>query len=278
MMKVAMAENYRKNTFRDSEENNKISSKSSLTIIFVSILFLIAGVGAFILIKNYAESLNQIPLSRPKYDQTIIVYDKYYPLEVVNKSRTELRDLIENSEFDSENRNVAITYSPIIEAVGDIDEKIYRQPLNISQFFDIFADRNYMPAEILRNLEPNFMFGIYTSSKKSTPFILAKIVEGGYGVVKNGLWDWEQSRNMAFDMQDVFFSLKEAVLNSGSSDLVSSGIMFQDEKFNNYNLRVLLNKNDDVLLYYVFLDMQKKLLIAKDLQAIKEITQRLALE
>jgi hypothetical protein len=98
-----------------------------------------------------------------------------------------------------------------------------------------------IPADLLRNLSTDYMFGVY-SFDKNQPFIVLTVDD--YGAGFSGMLKWEST--MVSELGSIF--------NIASNGSPIGGYAFSDESLNNKNLRIVQNSSRQTVLLYSFIN------------------------
>ena len=124
------------------------------------------------------------------------------------------------------------------------------------------------PDSLVRSFDPQFVYGIYGFNPHS-PFLLIKVND--YENAYAGMLAWEPY--MKDDVGSLFIYKGDDIVATSSTSTFSV-TPFTDDVLDNYDARVLLNANGNIILLYTFID-KNTLLIASNEPTLKEILARL---
>jgi len=253
--KIAMAEQKKKQDFKDSQRKEK---KTRLGALLGSLTLLLFGIFALSYVVFFAPKndiitdikgleVNEIVFSEIKKEVDSTSLNKEKLIEaVVNEIRTSVfrLDYIEHVVF-TRNR------------VG-LGGEIIKSVLPTRDFFALVTDR--LPPALLRSFNGDYMFGIHAFNG-NTPFIIVDIdfFENAFA----GMLKWETF--MADDLFPLFgVDASRSVKEKRFKDLV----------FKNYDIRVLTDEVDRVLLAYAFTN-KNVLIITTDIDTFEELINKL---
>lgn len=239
---IAVAEQERKLEERpiDTVVDNS-NKRNKMIMLFASVLIVI-GLASVVYIY-YMKSGNIVVESN--HMQTIIGYTDKFD---INISSTTTNTLLQTILKEKTAYNKPINSVLFINMVSGS---------NIASSKEVIAKLiENIPQPILRNLDEDYMIGLYTYDT-NVPFII--MTTNDYGASFAGMLKWEET--MPNDLAKIFDTNTESA---------TSSLVFVDESVKNKDLRVLFGNDGKAILVYTFLD-KKTILITKNEKIMTEI-------
>lgn len=222
-----------------AEKKTLIKNFSIKWLLPLAGIVLFLGGAAALIYMYYNLTSNTTPI-KVVLNQSIIPYseksDTNLPTKFVNKAAR----------------------AQIIKTFGD-QARSYNKPAGSVLYLEFLSDKNILPTAIFfRNIAASapsslprafgekYMSGIYSFDTNAT-FLLLSIDD--YGSVYSGMLKWESG--IISDLSQIF-SL-DNLLNGSTTPI------FQDDSFNNQDVRILRNASGEIVFVYGFMD--KSLLI-----------------
>ena len=238
------------------------TSKKNLALLALSVFFIIIGIASFFLLKFLqptpliqVQSVNLEPLIYSEYQREIFL-DKTTKLQLTKLIRTEIADtgipLGSLIHFYLTTRNE-----------GEAG-KILLTTSELTQLMDSRVSDTF-----LRFVEPNFMFGFY-SSYDYEPFLILKT--SSYENTFPEMLVWEA--DLIEDLKTIFINDGNALL--GLDRLRDAQYQFKDIVVNNKDARAVLDGGGKILFVYSFAD-EKTIVITTSSRALQEIFDRLTI-
>ena len=244
---------------RQRQENSSLSSGKNITLLVASLTLIVLslGVGFYVYRFYYAETPIQIIQGKDLVQQSILFADTSRSLDITDITPEELIDRIKNE-----------VKNPPDLRLGAVENFVFskknveglRVPISTDEFFETIGSEG--PANFLRTLDKEYMFGILSSAENAA-FIILKTES--YGIGWAGLLDWD-GKTLTKDLYQVLTSIKP------EKELLTK--QFEDLTIRNIDTRVLKDKDGIVRIVYGFLDGEKIIAIAGSRQAFIEAKNR----
>ncbi len=261
VIKVALAEQNK----RDREDIYKKAEgspfKKTLFVIGGIILILSAIFGAYLLYQQKTNS-NQSVQGQITKEETLISYDESSSLLINDGDDLISKINISKKDPKTSDKNISIKNIFLKQEVGNLQQNL---PVEY-----IFSKMNFTaPSSLIRSLSGSYMIGTYTKNTTIKPSLFMIFQTKDYSYTYAGMLEWEKT--IATDM----FTLFE--FNTAENKLKLSERQWKDIIINNKDVRVLLNEDEEPILYYLFAD-KSNLIITDSEDSIKEIISRLMIK
>lgn len=258
VIKVALAE---QNKHEREDLYRKVEGTSTKKVLWtIGGLILIAGAvyGSYFLVEQ--KKIKDEPEQIIKKD-SIISHDEDYSLDVTNIENlvTKIKSVKNNSTSEQKVESIKM-----ISMYKEIDG--IRNDVGIKELFSTMGFT--APSSLTRSLSDYYMIGIHTTNV-GDPNIFMMFQTKDYNYTYAGMLEWEKT--LAGDTIDLFeFKTNDTKIKINERE-------WKDIIINNKDVRVLINENGNILLYYLFVD-KNNLLITNSATTIKEIMSRLAIK
>ncbi|MBU6431219.1 MAG: hypothetical protein KGJ58_00445 [Patescibacteria group bacterium] len=274
-LSIALAEQKKKQEYQliedaDRETNPAAALSSRKIFIFIiSMLFVLAGIGAFNL--NYIkEKVKPAPQDQPQI-KSLITADSNKEINLDEIGGNDLNSLLSDSlklagAAENSIRNIYITENN--KSAGK--EKLPNKVISSKKFMSLINSR--MPDSLLRSLKTEYMLGVHYSNGNH-PFIILKT--DSYENAFAGMLLWE--KNMRADLSGLFSLNGESSSGEATATAphVSAGNKdFEDVLVKNKDARVLKNSDDNVILIYSLFD-KETVIIAANTDTLAELFDRI---
>ena len=269
MIKIVLAE-------KNKREQELIYKKAEGTT-FSKIFLLIGGIiliaaaifGSYFLFqKKEKEVPIPIPVPTPVVDNvdTFISYDLKSNIDVTGiNTPTAFVDLINKEKLTAQGQIKTLFLEKKVDGImGNLSSK---------DFFTMI--QSTAPSTLIRSLSSNFLLGKYLDSSlisenKDSIFIIFQT--NNYDQTYASMLDWEKT--MLNDLKSIF-DIKLPIPNG--KDAIVPEKLWRDVIIDNRDARVIYGDNGEGILYYVFVN-KNNLLIASNIETIKEIVERLIIK
>jgi len=273
VVKIREAEVKRKEQIGDDKEQKfiipeKITSKTNWKIIFIGLLVVLLVISGIILIKFAFDSINKEPLPAD-VSGGVLEADSFF---LVNQKRA--------INITDKNRNALIAELGVLRGgtvgpLGSITQLFFQETLagveSITTFgkmldaFEVTA-----PNVLIRNIDPNFVYGIHVF-EGNQPFLVLKT--SSYGHAFAGMLDWEKT--LEKDMKGIIIPTNTAsrVTASTTVELLKKHI-FKDKVILNRDTRLIAEDSGDIIMLYSFVNADT-IVITTNEDTLKEIVGRL---
>ncbi len=261
VVKIASAEHKSKDGGVYYREEEK-SHKSKIFFIIGGIIIIISAVVVSYLLIQKTKEKNQ-PHQIIQIAKTPISYDKKVVVNVTNVTdKNDLSNLI-NPEIIKRGSTESIKEILLIKKTDNISKPL---PLdNLLSLLKVTA-----PSSLVRSFSNKYMLGTYTPlnpGEKTHLFLIIKIKD--YNMAYAGMLEWEKT--IVYDL----FTFFRIDIKGKNNELLDKS--FQDMIIKNKDARVLYNKENLGVLFYLFSD-RNTLIISDSQNAIKEIITRLLVQ
>jgi hypothetical protein len=253
-------------------EAKKEFAKNAMTIA-VSILLIVLGisavVGFYFIQKRGAQTIVEGPTER-----ALLSYQTREIIPITGQSANQIVQTLTSLRREKTLPTNDVLY---IAFIDQFEDEVL--PISTTRLFSLL--RTQAPASLLRAMENEFMFGMY-SIEGNQPFLLVPLssFENGF----DGMLRWEKTMNQ--DIGQIFSSrtvpITEYIPTSDTTSTPATtttrlvyidseaNAEFEDITIRNKDARLLKNSRGDTLILYSFLD-QNTLLITSGEEAFQEI-------
>jgi hypothetical protein len=257
VIKIAMAEQKRHEMEKVYEEEKKISTSKIFLLLGGVVLIISSIIGLYFLFQK--KNTDNAAQQSTNAINALISYDSQSYIDVTNISdSTTLINAIK-SELDKPSKQGAI--------------KSFFLTLNTSGVIGLISLKDFLllmdvtaSPSLIRSFSDRYMVGTYTPAVENKPHLFLMFEIKDYNQAYAGMLAWE--RTMLGDM----FLLFKIDVAGANSNLLNAP--WKDTIINNKDVRVLYGKNNNALLYYIFVD-KGNFVITDSTDTIKEIISRL---
>ncbi len=257
-VKIALAENKRREHNQQIEEISSPTSKKNLVYIITTIVLLLGGLGvvAFFLLTNNSQSNNNQTITVGG-NSDVIFSEIQKKITITGNSGAEVSNIV------TKEKNTQIPLGTIEKLVFVSSNGTTSSPVDVQDLFGILNSR--APDVLLRSFSPDLFFGLH-SYDGNNAFLIVSLES--FDQAYAGMLKWEP------DVQDDIGSLF-GISGTKIASPADSSPKWQDRVISNKDTRVLVDQNGNILLFYSFTD-NKTLVITNNQDTFKEILNRLA--
>lgn len=272
MIKIALAEKKRQEkqgTFDEALENSKNTNTLIIAGISVVALLAIAGALFFFTSSTSNSTISPITPQYTSYQSRILEAEQKIPFD------TDIANLTIIEQFVQKQKTVKTELGDIqqinfVQTVGTTTVE-----LSSAQFLDKLQTR--APDSLLRSLQGDFTFGIYSFTPKDS-FLVLKIDPSAYDTAYAGMLEWE--RYIEDDIGGLLINsiIQPTVSTTTATDTPATNVFrrkpFVDRVIQNKDARVLLNEEGKIQMLYTFFDESTIIFSSSELM-LKELIVRL---
>lgn len=242
----------------------KKSSRKKIYLSILSLFLIFSGI-TFVFFVYYYKPVPIIKVEGVEIKS--FVFSEYQrEIFLENKNSIKLTNSIQ-TELNNTNLPIgSLLHFYLTEKYQKEDGVIGKGTLKTAELFSLVSAR--VSEIFLRFVDPNFMYGYYSSSE-NFPFIILKTKSFDNTFPEMLLWE----KTLIKDLRPIFIENKPAI---SSSDLYSKEFIFKDIIINNKDTRAVLNDAGEIIFIYAFVD-KSTIVITTNKIALQEIIDRLTI-
>ena len=255
-VKIALAENKRRERNQQIEEIVSPTSKNNLIYIITTIVLLLGGLGvvAFFYFTSNNQT-NSAPEATTQSD--IIFYENQKDLVITGDSEPEIiNDITKEKSYQIPLGTVEKIAFVSLAGTTSL-------PVSTQNLLNAFGSR--APDSLVRAFNPNLFFGLH-SYDGNNPFLIINV--DSFDQAYAGMLKWEPN------IQDDIGGLFGVPGTKIASSTPRKNPTWQDRVISNKDTRALIDESGNILLFYSFID-NDTLVFTSNQDTFKEVINRL---
>ncbi|MBU4536541.1 hypothetical protein KJ603_00690 [Patescibacteria group bacterium] len=267
LTEAIIAEETKKENGKDKNSNKiKKIDKPTRKKIYLSILsmfLVLSGIISVIFVYYYKPTpiikVNDVEVKSFIYSE----YQKEIFIENLNNIK--LTKLIQTS-IDNINLPIGSLLHLYLTKRYEENNLVGKSIMSTNELFSLLNSR--ASETLLRFLEPNFMFGYY-SSNENYPFLILKTTSFDNSFPEMLVWE----NNIVEDLKPLFTENKPTISNE---DIRGGEFKFKDIVIKNKDTRAILNDSGEIIFAYSFID-KNTIIITTSKISLQEVFDRLTI-
>ncbi len=262
IVKMALAENKKREENKEIDEERSPTSRRNIILISISVFLVLIGGGAVGLFY-YINQITPKNVTATPVVTDVIHFEYSENIDLTNSNRQDVFNAIQNE------KNSNLPLGTIKKLVFVASSSKIQGVMTFNDFMG--ALNSNIPNELVRSLDPQFFFGLH-SFQANNPFII--LTTSSYDNAYSGMLDYEPA--MENDMEGIF-GLTEAQTSSSTATSTKTTLNtrhWADKVIDNKDVRVFIDGGGNSLFFYSFLD-QNTIIITDNIDTFTEVVDRL---
>lgn len=244
VVRVAIAEEEK---HRREYEDTSIKSKKNITFVVVSIILLVAGVGAVVWAYTHRQQALTVAPLVVVTPESLVAADLHETIDITGMQTVDLYGAIRKIADEPRTQEGQIANIALVKSTGPTPTRP-----NIGEVFSALG--THAPDELVRALKPDFMLGTYLYANQNNLFLV--IHGSAHDYVLSGMLKWEP---YLFSDMVPLFAIDTHTMTRSQIETMT----FVPSIIANQDARAALGADGKPLLYYAFLN-QNTVIIATD--------------